>query len=121
MSELIQSIMCCGKSVQLFDDSDTVPKHDPSFTFITGEKEGLRVVRIESVMIGECKICEKQFSLRTDFESAASILLIDMMEEISGANDKFVMPTYNGSRHCKSGSIASGGIRAHCTCNICLY
>jgi len=28
-------------------------------------------------------------------------------------------PRHNGSRHCESGSIASGGDRAHCTCDTC--
>lgn len=28
-------------------------------------------------------------------------------------------PSHNGSKNCKSGSIASGGKRAHCTCDIC--
>ena len=27
--------------------------------------------------------------------------------------------THLGSRNCRSGSIASGGTRAHCTCSIC--
>ena len=28
-------------------------------------------------------------------------------------------PDHNGSRACRSGSIASGGTRAHCTCDVC--
>ena len=28
-------------------------------------------------------------------------------------------PTHNGSARCQSGSIASGGNRSHCTCDIC--
>jgi hypothetical protein len=28
-------------------------------------------------------------------------------------------PTHNGSPNCKNGSIASGGIRVHCTCDTC--
>ncbi len=28
-------------------------------------------------------------------------------------------PSHNGSRSCRSGSIASGGDRAHCTCDAC--
>lgn len=28
-------------------------------------------------------------------------------------------PTHEGSRMCKSGSIASGGTRAHCSCDFC--
>ncbi len=28
-------------------------------------------------------------------------------------------PSHNGSRMCKSGSIASGGTRAHCSCDYC--
>ncbi len=28
-------------------------------------------------------------------------------------------PSHNGSRHCESGSIASGGDKAHCTCDFC--
>ena len=28
-------------------------------------------------------------------------------------------PTHQGSKNCKSGSIASGGTLAHCTCGIC--
>lgn len=28
-------------------------------------------------------------------------------------------PIHKGSKNCKSGSIASGGKRAHCTCDIC--
>ena len=28
-------------------------------------------------------------------------------------------PSHNGSRMCKSGSIASGGTRAHCACDFC--
>ena len=28
-------------------------------------------------------------------------------------------PSHNGSRFCKSGSIASGGNRAHCSCDVC--
>ena len=28
-------------------------------------------------------------------------------------------PSHNGSAMCKSGSIASGGNKAHCTCDVC--
>ncbi len=28
-------------------------------------------------------------------------------------------PSHNGSRNCSSGSIASGGTRAHCSCDCC--
>ncbi len=28
-------------------------------------------------------------------------------------------PTHNGSKHCESGSIASGGKNAHCSCDVC--
>jgi hypothetical protein len=28
-------------------------------------------------------------------------------------------PSHNGASHCKSGSIASGGTRAHCSCDAC--
>jgi hypothetical protein len=28
-------------------------------------------------------------------------------------------PTHNGSAGCRSGSIASGGTRAHCSCDTC--
>jgi hypothetical protein len=28
-------------------------------------------------------------------------------------------PSHDGSRRCKSGSLASGGSRAHCTCDTC--
>jgi len=28
-------------------------------------------------------------------------------------------PTHNGSKNCESGSIASGGDIAHCTCDVC--
>lgn len=28
-------------------------------------------------------------------------------------------PSHDGSRYCESGSIASGGTRAHCTCDRC--
>lgn len=28
-------------------------------------------------------------------------------------------PSHNGSRSCRSGSIASGGNRSHCTCDTC--
>lgn len=28
-------------------------------------------------------------------------------------------PSHNGSKHCKSGSIASGGTKAHCSCDVC--
>ena len=28
-------------------------------------------------------------------------------------------PSHNGSRFCESGSIASGGKRSHCTCDMC--
>lgn len=28
-------------------------------------------------------------------------------------------PTHDGSRFCKSGSIRSGGNKAHCTCDVC--
>lgn len=28
-------------------------------------------------------------------------------------------PTHDGSPHCESGSIASGGKRAHCSCDSC--
>jgi hypothetical protein len=28
-------------------------------------------------------------------------------------------PTHNGSKRCQSGSIASGGDNAHCSCDIC--
>lgn len=30
-----------------------------------------------------------------------------------------ITPTHNGSRYCQSGSIASGGKNAHCTCDLC--
>ena len=30
-----------------------------------------------------------------------------------------ISPSHNGSKHCESGSIASGGSRAHCTCDFC--
>lgn len=28
-------------------------------------------------------------------------------------------PSHDGSRNCKSGSIASGGTKPHCTCDVC--
>ena len=28
-------------------------------------------------------------------------------------------PSHNGSRRCESGSIASGGTKAHCSCDLC--
>ncbi len=28
-------------------------------------------------------------------------------------------PSHDGSRYCESGSIASGGQNAHCTCDVC--
>jgi hypothetical protein len=28
-------------------------------------------------------------------------------------------PSHNGSSHCESGSLASGGTRSHCTCDFC--
>ena len=28
-------------------------------------------------------------------------------------------PSHDGSRNCQSGSLASGGQRAHCTCDVC--
>lgn len=28
-------------------------------------------------------------------------------------------PSHEGSKRCESGSIASGGDRAHCTCSVC--
>lgn len=28
-------------------------------------------------------------------------------------------PTHNGSQYCNCGSIASGGTKAHCTCDVC--
>ena len=28
-------------------------------------------------------------------------------------------PSHNGSKGCESGSIASGGTRSHCTCDVC--
>ena len=28
-------------------------------------------------------------------------------------------PRHNGSKNCESGSIASGGNKSHCTCDIC--
>jgi hypothetical protein len=28
-------------------------------------------------------------------------------------------PSHNGSARCRSGSIASGGSRAHCSCSVC--
>jgi hypothetical protein len=35
------------------------------------------------------------------------------------ANQGKLAPSHNGSRLCRSGSIASGGQRAHCACNAC--
>jgi hypothetical protein len=31
----------------------------------------------------------------------------------------FIKPSHNGSARCQSGSIASGGKNAHCTCDVC--
>jgi len=28
-------------------------------------------------------------------------------------------PSHNGSTHCESGSIASGGSKSHCSCDVC--
>lgn len=28
-------------------------------------------------------------------------------------------PSHDGSRHCRSGSLASGGKRSHCSCDAC--
>jgi hypothetical protein len=36
-----------------------------------------------------------------------------------GCNVVGMSPGHDGSRYCKSGSIASGGTRAHCTCDTC--
>lgn len=40
-------------------------------------------------------------------------------QECEGCKREGMYPSHNGSSMCKSGSIASGGKKAHCTCDVC--
>lgn len=40
-------------------------------------------------------------------------------QECEGCKREGMYPSHNGSSMCKSGSIASGGNKAHCTCDVC--
>ena len=48
------------------------------------------------------------------FEGAAEAVTVPC----SSCEDGSPVP-HNGSRYCESGSIASGGNKAHCTCDVC--
>jgi hypothetical protein len=41
------------------------------------------------------------------------------MLECAECRQEGMKPSHRGSSHCESGSIASGGIKAHCTCDVC--
>lgn len=36
-----------------------------------------------------------------------------------GVPEPYFGPSLNGSKNCKSGSIASGGSKSHCSCDVC--
>jgi len=40
-------------------------------------------------------------------------------KECEGCKEQGMYPSHNGSAMCQSGSIASGGKKAHCTCDAC--
>ena len=40
-------------------------------------------------------------------------------KECEGCKEQGMFPSHNGSAMCQSGSIASGGHKAHCTCDVC--
>ncbi len=46
-------------------------------------------------------------------------LVREVVDDCKGCNVVGIHPSHNGSKSCKSGSIASGGFRAHCTCDTC--
>ena len=58
---------------------------------------------------------------RDEVQSLCLILLGDDPDCESCRNNLRggIAPTHNGSKGCESGSIASGGKNAHCTCDVC--
>ena len=43
----------------------------------------------------------------------------EIYDNCSGCHQDGMYPSHNGSKMCESGSIASGGTKDHCTCDIC--
>lgn len=42
-----------------------------------------------------------------------------IFKKCEGCKEQGMYPSHDGSAMCKSGSIASGGNKAHCTCDAC--
>jgi len=40
-------------------------------------------------------------------------------KDCAGCQRTGMNPSHQGSRRCESGSIASGGTKAHCSCDMC--
>ena len=45
--------------------------------------------------------------------------VIDFCSSCESEQNSGIGPSHNGSKNCASGSIASGGRKAHCTCDTC--
>ena len=71
-------------------------------------------------------LAEKRLKLRGSVADAKGLasrlangLYVETVEEpCPSCSDGSPVP-HNGSRYCESGSIASGGSEAHCTCDLC--
>lgn len=44
---------------------------------------------------------------------------LECVECSRGRGDMGMRPSHRGSLQCESGSIASGGVTSHCTCDVC--
>lgn len=63
---------------------------------------------------GICHECGLEYYPRSTCRCEPHCDTCEDIEEMGGFG-----PSHNGSPRCESGSIASGGTRAHCTCDTC--
>ena len=64
---------------------------------------------------------DRRRSPRVDFRAAVEVQVIGKADcgTCRAVKEEHFGPSHNGSLRCESGSIASGGTRAHCTCSTC--
>ena len=53
------------------------------------------------------------------FDAEKKLLAKEKYDNCTTCQNKGLRPSHNGSKACKSGSIASGGTKEHCSCDTC--
>lgn len=69
--------------------------------------------------ITEKKDASKTNGKVVDVDSLVGPTVAGSIKPCSTCGRDGMMPSHNGSKNCKSGSIASGGAKSHCSCDVC--